>query len=110
MKKSILTLFVLLLIIAISSQAIAQDPVRSLINASSITSWVGEDGFHPTVIQDIYDRYAKYNGSYPNGLTAGVVYTEGINWGGMVYDGGPQLIRVNGNNYSVRVQSPLPAL
>ena len=100
MKNSSLLLSVLLLaLLFTSAQAIAQDSVRSLINASSITSWVGEDGFHATVIQDIYDRYAKYNGSYPNGLTAGVVYTEGINWGGMVYDGGPQLIRVNGNNY-----------
>ncbi len=77
----------------ITSAGYAQNPVQSVIDVSSITSWVEDNGFHPPEINK------EYNGSYPNAFPVGVVYTEGINWGGLVHDADSQLVRVNGNSY-----------
>lgn len=84
-------LFVLILLL--SSSAAAQDPEQSLISVSNITSWVGSDGYHDWVVN------GEYNGAYPNGLPVGVIFSEGICWGGLVYDGQSQKVRVNGNDY-----------
>jgi hypothetical protein len=72
----------------------SQDPSQSLINVSKITSWVTEEGFHDWVIGN-----NEFNGSYPNGLPVGVIFSEGIVWGGLVYDGQDQKVRVNGNTF-----------
>ena len=76
------------------SNAYAQNPAQSLIDVGSITSWVGANGFHDWLVND------SYNGTYPKRLPVGVVFSEGINWGGLVHDEDSQLVRVNGNNYS----------
>lgn len=83
-----------LLISLIASLASAQDPGQCVISVSNITSWVRDDGFHDWVVSD------NWNGAYPNGLDVGVIFSEGICWGGLVYDGQPQKVRVNGNTYS----------
>ena len=84
----------LLLIIFLTSYTVlAQNPEQSIIDASNITSWVEDNGFHHWVVN------GEYNGSYPNGLPVGVIFSEGICWGGLVYDGQDQKVRVNGNNY-----------
>ena len=85
---------VLLISILINVAVIAQNPSQSLIDVSNITSWVSDSGFHDWPIDK------NFNGSYPNGLPVGVIFSEGINWGGLVYDGNTQLVRVNGNTYS----------
>jgi len=87
--------FVPVLIIAFlyNSPLFSQDPKQSVINVSKITSWVEDNGFHDWIVAD------NFNGSYPNELPVGVVFTEGILWGGLVYDGQDQKVRVNGNNY-----------
>jgi len=54
----------------------AQNPKQSLINVSNITSWVGDDGYHDWLVN------GDWNGTYPNGLPVGVIFSEGICWGG----------------------------
>lgn len=68
------------------------DPVTSVMNINNITSFVDNKGFHNWVIGQ------SWNGTYPKG-TAGVVYAEGIVWGGKVKDGDSPEIRVGGNTY-----------
>ena len=72
----------------------SQDPKQSVINVSKITSWVTEEGFHDWIVGD-----KSWNGSYPNGKPVGVIFSEGICWGGLVYDGQSPVVRVNGNTY-----------
>ena len=85
------TVFILFILFIIKVSA--QDPTQSLINGGNITSWVSNDGFHDWVVN------GDFNGSYPNGLPVGVIFSEGICWGGLVYDGQEQKVRVNGNTY-----------
>ncbi len=94
MKNKVLFLSVFLFsFVLFTSNNFAQDPTQSLIDVSNITSWVGDNGFHDWVIN------GEYNGSYPRGLPVGIDFTEGICWGGLVNDGNPQKVRVNGNTY-----------
>ncbi len=66
---------------------------ESVIDVGNITSWVSAEGFHNWVFD------SHWNGAYPNGDKAGVVFSEGIVWGALVYDGQNQKVRVNGNTY-----------
>ncbi|MBK7228203.1 MAG: T9SS type A sorting domain-containing protein [Ignavibacteriales bacterium] len=77
-----------------NSFTIAQHLDRSLIDVSKITSWVSSEGFHDWIVDN-----NVFNGSYPNGKPVGVIFSEGICWGGLVYDGHAPVVRVNGNNY-----------
>jgi hypothetical protein len=72
----------------------SQNPKQSLINVGNITSWVSEEGFHDWIAADKH-----WNGEYPKGKNVGVIFSEGICWGGLVYDGQSQKVRVNGNTY-----------
>ena len=95
MKKSSLFLSVLLIsLLLTNTNSFAQSPTQSIIDVGKITSWVRNDGFHDWVVNDQW-----YNGSYPNGIPVGVVFSEGINWSGLVHDLDSQLVRTNGNNY-----------
>ena len=72
----------------------AADPNASLIDIGNITSWVTQDGSYPAMV------YAgSWNGSFPKGFSGGVIYSEGIVWGGLVNDGQPPTVRVGGNTY-----------
>jgi len=72
----------------------AKDPEQSIIDLSNITSWVSNNGFHDWNVTS-----KNWNGNYPNGTNAGVIFSEGIVWGGLVNDGGDKKVRVNGNTY-----------
>ncbi len=94
MKNSLPFLSVLLLsLLLTNTYTLAQGPSQSIIDVGKITSWVGDNGHHNWPVN------TYYNGSYPNGIPVGVVYSEGINWGGLVHDLDSQLVRVNGNSY-----------
>ena len=95
MKNSLLFLSVLLLtLLSIPAHTFAQDPEQSVLNVGTLTTWVESSGYHRfDVVNNLF------NGKYPKPLPVGVIHTEGINWGGKVYDGGSQIVRVNGNNF-----------
>ncbi len=92
----ILKILVLLFVIIITQINAQDNPKQSLINVSKITSWVTDEGFHDWIVGIPPDQW---NGSYPNGKPVGVIFSEGIVWGGLVYDGQDQKVRVNGNTY-----------
>jgi len=93
-KGYFVTVFIIALLL--NSSLFGQDPKQSLINVSKITSWVRDDGFHDWLLGTSPDQW---NGNYPNGKDVGVIFSEGICWGGLVYDGQDQKVRVNGNTY-----------
>ena len=70
------------------------EPKQSIIDVSNITSWVSDNGFHEWRAAN-----KAWNGSYPNGKNAGTIFSEGIVWGGLVYDNNDTIVRVNGNAY-----------
>ena len=79
---------------------VADNPASSVVDINNITSWVGSDGSHSQ-----YVGGGSWNGSFPKGSDIGVIYAEGIVWGGKVNDGQTPLIRVDGNTYSTGCQS-----
>ncbi|MFA3783590.1 hypothetical protein ABRY23_11065 [Melioribacteraceae bacterium 4301-Me] len=89
--KSLLKIFLLATLYC--SIITAQNPRQSIINSGNITSWVRDDGFHDWVVSN------SWNGSYPKGINVGVIFSEGIIWGGLVHDGRDTVVRVAGNEY-----------
>ncbi len=77
----------------VESDKVLSDPTQSLMDINNITGWVAMTGFHDWLVDD------SWNGVYPNGFFVGLVFNEGIVWGGLVNDGGSQVVRVNGNAY-----------
>lgn len=75
--------------------AVGTGGISSYININGISSffdWQGVSGFNPNV-----------NGSgtyYPRGKV-GVIYRDGLVWGGLVRDGNTPVKRVGGNTYSI---------
>ncbi|HKI78089.1 MAG TPA: T9SS type A sorting domain-containing protein [Ignavibacteriaceae bacterium] len=97
--------FIASIFVVLSSLIYPQDPTQGIIDVNNITSWISNDGGHPPIY---LSEGETYNGSFPKG-TAGFVYTEGIVWGGKVYDGSSSIIRVCGNTYTYGT-SPLTRL
>lgn len=73
----------------------SSDVNESLIDINNITSWVSSSGYH-----DYKFHNNLWNGSFPKGFPAGVIFSEGILWGGMVNDRNPFPVRVNGGFYA----------
>jgi len=67
----------------------------SILDVTNFTTWVGQDGFYSWN----WDK-VNWNGTYPKGDSIGVVFSQGFLWGGLVYDGGEKIVRVNGSDYS----------
>jgi hypothetical protein len=74
-------------------QKITVDPSQSIIDVGNITSWVRDDGLH------FWNVASSWNGAYPNGASAGAIYSDGILWSGLVNDGQTPVLRTNGNTY-----------
>ncbi len=72
---------------------VTADPDNTILDISNITSWISSAGFMQPLVG------SSWNGTFPKG-TDGVIYQEGIVWGGLVHDGGAQIVRVGGNTYS----------
>ncbi len=96
---------IIFLILTFTYISYSQDSTMSVIDVNNITSWVDNRGFHPTVVTAGDLAGKDWNGTFPKG-TAGGVYTEGIAWGGKVFDGNNPLVRVNGSTY-ISGNSPL---
>ena len=99
-SKNILIILpaIIIAILLINISLFAQDTTKGVIDVGNITSWVSDYGYHPAVVTNGGIAGYDYNGTFPKG-TAGGVYTEGIVWGGKVYDGNSPLVRVNGCTY-----------
>ena len=96
-QKCLPTLFIIISILNIPLSS--QNITHGVMDVSNITSWIESNGFHPNVV-DVGDVVgANWNGTFPKG-TAGAIYTEGIVWGGLVYDGSLPVVRVSGSTYS----------
>jgi hypothetical protein len=82
----------------INTPSFSQDTTKGVMDINNITSWIMSNGFHPAMVGIDGLAGSNWNGNFPKG-TAGGVYTEGICWGGKVYDGNDKLIRVNGSTW-----------
>ncbi|MFQ6674896.1 MAG: T9SS type A sorting domain-containing protein [Fidelibacterota bacterium] len=69
-----------------------ESPAQTTVNVNNITVWVRGDGFHDWVID------GSWNGTFPKGK-AGVIFSEGMVWGGFVNDGTTPDLRVGGSTY-----------
>jgi len=94
-KSSIngLVIMFLFFICIITAPLKSQDPTASVMDVSNITSWVWNNGLHYNVVG------SDWNGSFPKGIPVGVIFSEGVVWGGKVLDGNEPLIRVSGSTY-----------
>ncbi|MGB8316599.1 MAG: hypothetical protein WCE54_00640, partial [Ignavibacteriaceae bacterium] len=92
-KRAALWKFLFLLLIFIPPISGQQNPVQSIMDINNFTLWVRDDGFHDWVINN------NYCSTFPKGTT-GPIFTEGIVWGGKVYDGKDTIVRVNGCTYA----------
>lgn len=72
----------------------AVDPAVSCISINNISMYVKNTGDHPLSIA------SSWNGAIPKGNDLGAIYKQGILWGGLVSDGGSQLVRVGGSDYN----------
>ncbi|MFQ6674943.1 MAG: T9SS type A sorting domain-containing protein [Fidelibacterota bacterium] len=68
-------------------------PDQTTVNVANITVWVRQDGFHDWTVD------GSWNGTFPRGEMAGVVFSEGMVWGGLVNDGSTPALRVGGSTY-----------
>ena len=90
--KTFLVIFAVLLPVTINAQL--NNPAQSVVDVNNITSWVKNNGFHNWYVR------GNWNGAFPNGYNIGMIFSEGITWGGKINDGNIPLIRVNGNTHS----------
>ncbi len=76
-----------------TTMGISSDTSESLMDINNITSWVNSAGFHNWNVASLW------NGTFPNDSNVGLIYSEGMLWGGKVKDGNTDSIRVDGNFY-----------
>ncbi len=87
-------LIILTTLHSVNLNAQVNNPEQSVVDINNITSWVSSSGYHDWAIVGGY-----WNGAFPNGYDVGMVFGEGITWGGIVDDGNVETVRVNGNTY-----------
>ncbi len=116
-RKHKLFFFSLIIIILVSSQSFTKEisndsyqlsirkptsqPLATLININNITMWAQADGIlgynpHPKDVNNLWPTW--WGVIYPRGK-AGVVYSDGIIWGGMVKDGNDPELRAGGQRW-----------
>ena len=95
-KQDKFYLKILFLLVIFISSIFSQNPEQSIMDINNMTLWIREDGIHNWLIES---EGGDFCNSYPKG-TAGTEFTNGILWGGKVFDGNEKIIRVNGSDYS----------
>jgi len=74
-------------------------PNATLLNINNVAYWVRSNGI------SAHDPNTNASGVYfPRGVGAGVIYTDGLVWGGMVQDGQQPMKRVGGTTYPTGLQ------
>src|SRR5205807_95234 len=62
-------------------------PDQTLFNITELTSWTWSNGFQGAQVNNQWNGESHWwNGTFPKG-TIGVIYAQGILWGGFVHDG-----------------------
>lgn len=67
---------------------------EQVLDVTEMTTWVERDGRFGAV-----DPRSGINGTYPKDVPVGVVYAQGLVWGGQVVDGTEPALRVGGSTY-----------
>ena len=83
----------------------AGGPAAGLININKLTIWVQADGM--TAYNPFTQPYASqipWGAIYPSDVPAGLVYVDGMVWGGFVRDGQSPALRVGGNTWLTGLQ------
>lgn len=84
------------------SKTAAAGKSSNILDANKVTSWwsvVEDEGFSwPPHIRN------SWNGTFPRGGGVGFIYREGLVIGGFVSDGGSQVLRVQGVDYTTSLQ------
>lgn len=68
-------------------------PTETVVDANNFTSYPDYDGLFPAVVA------GSWNGEFPKGSGIGVIFQEGIVFGGLVRDGLTPSLRVGGSTY-----------
>lgn len=82
-----------------------QQPAAGLININKLAVWVQSDGltaFNPFTRQAAHSL--PWGVVYPYGIAAGLVYADGMVWGGFVQDGQAPALRVGGSTVQTGLQ------
>ncbi|HKJ66408.1 MAG TPA: hypothetical protein VKA68_00485, partial [bacterium] len=75
-------------------------PNATLLNINKVAYWIRSNGI------SAHDPNTNASGVYfPRGVGAGVIFTDGLVWGGYVKPGGTQPLRVGGTTYPTGLQS-----
>jgi len=78
----------------------AEKATAALININKLAMWVQSDGV--SACNPFYQTNTAaipWGAIYPHGIPAGLVFADGLVWGGLVHDGQEPKLRVGGYNY-----------
>ncbi len=78
---------------------VAGSPAETIVNINNFTTWLDDDALFPPVVA------GSWTGEFPRGSGVGVIFQEGIVFGGFVNDGGTPLLRVGGTTYPTGMQA-----
>ncbi len=81
------------------------NPAAGLININKLALWTQADGmtsFNPFMQSS--SSPIPWGAIYPYGVPAGLVYADGIVWGGFVHDGHTPVLRVGGSTLRTGLQ------
>jgi len=105
MYKIILSLQISLLTLFSSTQAqVTEKPMSTLININKMVMWVRADGYSAHNPYSHNKQALQWGLLYPRGVPVGLVWADGLVWGGMVADGREPIIRVGGTNWASGLQ------
>ena len=84
----------------ISRSTSAGEPIAALININRLALWIRADGLAANNPYGELSRNAlQWGALYPRGKPVGVVYADGLVWGGLVSDGQQPALRVGGSTF-----------
>ena len=84
----------------ISRPTSAGEPVSTLININRLAMWIRSDGLSANnPYGDLSRNAIQWGALYPRGKPVGVVYADGLVWGGFVHDGQQPALRVGGSTF-----------
>ncbi|HEY9165853.1 MAG TPA: hypothetical protein VIS48_06795 [Candidatus Kryptonia bacterium] len=74
----------------------------TVLNTNNITAWVQDDGLFPPKVPRGQN---EWNGEFRKGSGVGVIFQEGIVFGGLVHDNQPVTVRICGSAYGTGMQA-----